>query len=280
MNRLTVLVLALATFSGSALAEDFPPFFPESQVQPNAQTNNQTGTNNPATAANQNNTAPATTNIDANQLVGSWSYSDASASLLMVIHANYQFTFTMTANNTPQTTQGFYRVNGNQFLICPDQYCQQVKGGWEIVNVNANSLTIKLGDDQATFVRQNNAAPNNLPPQQQTPPNFPPQQPAQPTYLNGIFNCTTELLPEVLITFAFDNTTYKTYISSRMNYGRNTKIMTEVGNYQIMGNSFYYRVNYSVDQGNIGTTGTNYVEMTSNGFNMTAQDGKIIYCRR
>ena len=293
----TTPVIALLAVALPAMAEEFPPFFPEggadqTPVAPQPAPANQPG---PAT---QNQTAPQAS-ID-QRIIGKWEARNETDFAVFGFYPNGMFTLELPNG----TFQNYYATNGQRLLSFKDaQHTMLISDS--AYQIDGDFLTITTKDNESARFKKVMTAQQPAPQPGQSWPQQPapqpgqswPQQPApqpgqswpqQPTQLppppasinlQGVYYCFAESVPDLKdVKFKYEFTG-NTYFVSVISMGKTYTI--EVGQYQMNGPYFnYYVTGSSVKPEAIGTTGSTYITPTANGFVIQSKEGYIMKCGR
>ncbi|WP_406042120.1 hypothetical protein, partial [Succinimonas sp.] len=172
---------------------------------------------------------------------------------------------TLIANG--QTMNFFYGIQGNTLIMCGDRNC--ATGANQLMfSLNGNMLYININGQNMPFQR---VAGGGMP-APQVPVNGPaPQQQG----LNGTFACQIPNNPQMQLYHEFAGNVYRVYMSQ----GNMPKTLIEVGSYTLNGTQFNYMVQQSPNQQIVGTSGTNMIQFTGNGYIMQIQGGSITCTR-
>ncbi|WP_157617958.1 DUF5640 domain-containing protein [Succinimonas amylolytica] len=270
MNSLIKFVPAvLLAFSAVAAADDFPPFFPDpgqgSGGQPTTQpgggqtggTAVDTGTgiyipqppSGPQQPPVQN---PPPQPLPQGSIVGKWGAYMGGASMEFVFNPDG----TGMVINNGQQVNFFYGIQGNTLILCDDRNCSTGANQF-MFSLNGNVLYLNVNGQNIAYQRVGGAGP----------------VPLTQAGLSGSYTCQIPNNPQMVVTHEFAGNVYRVYLSQ----GAMQKTLFEVGTYTLNGSQFNYTVQQSPNQQTVGTSGTNMIQFTGNGYVMTI-NGTPINC--
>ncbi len=284
MHRLIKLVpAALLMLSAASLADDFPPFFPAPGTGTGAQTPGpqapgqgvQTGGTavesgggiyihpSPQPQPQSPVTQPVPQPMPQNSILGKWGAYVGGQSMEFIF--NPDGSGVLIANG--QQMNFFYGIQGNTLILCNDRNC--AAGANQLMfSLNGNMLYININGQNMPFQR---VAGGGMP-AAQVPVIGPTQQQQG---LNGTFVCQIPNNPQMQIYHEFAGNVYRVYMAQ----GSMPKTLIEVGSFAINGSQFNYTVQQSPNQQTVGSSGTNMIQFTGNGYVMQIQ-GSSITCTR
>ena len=283
MHRLIKLVpAALLMLSAASLADDFPPFFPAPGTGTGAQTPGpqapgqgvQTGGTavesgggiyihpSPQPQPQPPVTQPVPQPMPQNSILGKWGAYVGGQSMEFIF--NPDGSGALIANG--QQMNFFYGIQGNTLILCNDRNCSA--GANQLMfSLNGNMLYININGQNMPFQR----VPGGGMPAAQVPVIGPTQQQG----LNGTFVCQIPNNPQMQIYHEFAGNVYRVYMAQ----GSMPKTLIEAGSFAINGSQFNYTVQQSPNQQTVGSSGTNMIQFTGNGYVMQIQ-GSSITCTR
>lgn len=278
MKKFNITALLIASFTcGSAMADDFPPFFPENTGDTPVEQTQQPQPTQPVQTGNS-----TVHQLTQEEMLYQGQWTSPSGKVIFIFKDELLYI------KTPDRKiyKSYYRIQNGNLLICGDSACQQTLGQ-HAVQYNGNSITVDIEGNSVTFSKlsaQGNPQPQPMPqPVPQSTPVPTPQpapqpmpvptpQPAPapvnqpPMYIEGFYNCESIHAKQhgIKIYFEFSQNTYKTYLEYR-----GMRNLMEIGIYSITGNTFNYTIQHAVDPGSIGKTGQNPITLSAHGFTMT-----------
>lgn len=282
MKKFNITALLIASFTCcSAMADDFPPFFPENTGDTTVEQTQQPQPTQPTQPVQTGN--PAVHQLTQEEMLyqGQWVSSNGK---VFFIFKN-ELLYIKTPDGVFKT---YYRIQNGNLTTCTDIACQQATGQ-HTVRFNGNSIIVNLNGSDITFTKLSSQSTSQTQPMPQpapqpvpqpapqpipmpTPVPVPTPQPAPvpvqqpPMYIEGFYNCENIHTKEhgIKFYFEFSQNTYKAY----MEY-RGMRNLMEIGIYSITGNTFNYTIQHAVDPGSIGKTGQNPITLSAHGFTMT-----------
>ena len=169
--------------------------------------------------------------------------------------------------NNGQQVNFFYGIQGNILILCDDRNCSTGANQF-MFSLNGNTLYVNINGQNIPYQR---VAGGGMP-APQAPVNAPaPQQQG----LSGTFACQIHNNPQMQLYHEFAGNVYRVYMSQ----GNMPKTLIEVGSYTLNGTQFNYMVQQSPNQQIVGTSGTNMIQFTGNGYIMQIQGGSITCTR-
>lgn len=283
MHRLIKLVpAALLMLSAATLADDFPPFFPAPGTGTGAQT---PGTQAPGPGVQTGGTAvesgggiylqpnpqpqpqppvtqPVPQPMPQNSILGKWGAYIGGQSMEFIF--NPDGSGVVISNG--QQVNFFYGIQGNILILCDDRNCSTGANQF-MFSLNGNTLYVNINGQNIPYQR---VAGGGMP-----APQAPVNAPAPQQGLNGVYSCQIPNNPQVQLYHEFAGNVYRVYMSQ----GNMPKTLIEVGSFTLNGGQFNYTVQQSPNQQTVGTSGTNMVQFTGNGYIMQMQGGSITCTR-
>ena len=279
MHRLIKLVpAALLMLSAASLADDFPPFFPAPGTGTGAQT---PGTQAPGPGVQTGGTAVDTGTgiyihpspqpqpsvqqphpMPQNSILGRWGAYVGGQSMEFVF--NPDGSGVVISNG--QQVNFFYGIQGNTLILCDDRNCSTGANQF-MFSLNGNTLYVNINGQNIPYQR---VAGGGMP-----APQAPVTSPTPQQGLNGTFVCQIPNNPQVQLFHEFAGNIYRVYMSQ----GNMPKTLIEVGSFTLNGGQFNFTVQQSPNQQTVGSSGTNMVQFTGNGYIMQMQGGSITCTR-
>ena len=281
MHRLIKLVpAALLMLSAASLADDFPPFFPapgNGTQNPGTQAPGpgvQTGGTavesgggiylqpNPQPQPQPPVTQPVPQPMPQNSILGKWGAYIGGQSMEFIF--NPDGSGVVISNG--QQVNFFYGIQGNILILCDDRNCSTGANQF-MFSLNGNTLYVNINGQNIPYQR---VAGGGTP-----APQVPVIGPTQQQGLNGTFVCQIPNNPQMQIYHEFAGNVYRVYMAQ----GSMPKTLIEAGSFAINGSQFNYTVQQSPNQQTVGSSGTNMIQFTGNGYVMQIQ-GSSITCTR
>ncbi len=273
MKKVKITALALVFFSCAAMADDFPPFFPNAtgtaEAAPQQEGNVYTSGNglyvNESNTVTQQQIPPQTSTapqgIDP-LIIGSWKITNGGEYIIFTMESSGVIKMNMNGS-----TKGiYYRTSANNLILYKDAGLQSVQ---KIIpyTISGNTLTLVIDGTPTPFQKQNGGFEAS----------GPAPAPVHDGQLTGSYSCTVPGNEAYQFRHEFAGNTYKVFVSSPANNQRESLI--ETGYFQVSGNNFHYQIFDSVNPQQKGLTGTNQIFITAFGYEMR-NPSFAISCRK